>query len=59
MQELEAQRDRLHTLLAETVSSTELAEHGRLLKLVEQQLPGLEMHWLNLTGQLEEAMLDR
>ena len=59
MQELEAQRDRLHTLLAETVSSTDLAEHGRLLKLVEQQLPGLEMHWLNLTGQLEEAMLDR
>ncbi len=59
MQELEAQRDRLHTLLAETVSSTELAEHGRLLKLVEQQLPGLETHWLNLTGQLEEAMLDR
>jgi ATP-binding cassette subfamily F protein 3 len=59
MQQLEAQRDRLHTLLAETVSGTELAEHGRLLKQVEQKLPSLETHWLTLTEQLEEALADR
>ena len=55
MQTLEAQRNELHVVMANKLPAAELAEKGKLLKQIDQELPALEARWLELTGQLESA----
>ena len=55
MQTLEAQRNELHVVMANKLAAAELAEKGKLLKQIDQELPALEARWLELTGQLESA----
>ncbi len=55
MQTLEAQRNELHAVMANKLAAAELAEKGKLLKQIDQELPALEARWLELTGQLESA----
>ena len=55
MQTLEAQRNELHAVMANKLPAAELAEKGKLLKQIDQELPALEARWLELTGQLESA----
>ena len=55
MQSLEAQRNELHAVMANKLPAAELAEKGKLLKQIDQELPALEARWLELTGQLESA----
>ena len=55
MQTLETQRNELHALMANKLPAAELAEKGKLLKHIDQELPALETRWLELTGQLESA----
>ncbi len=54
MQSLEAQRDALHALLTSAnLSVSDLANHGKALKQIEEELPALETQWLALTEQLD------
>ena len=55
MQTLEAQRNELHAVMANKLPAVELAEKGKLLKQIDQELPALEARWLDLTGHLESA----
>jgi len=55
MQTLETQRNELHALMANKLPAAALAEKGKLLKHIDQELPALETRWLELTGQLESA----
>ena len=55
MQTLEAQRNELHVVMANKLPAAELAEKGKLLKQIDQELPALEARWLELTGHLESA----
>ena len=55
MQTLEAQRNELHAVMANKLPAAELAEKGKLLKQIDQELPALEARWLELTGHLESA----
>ena len=55
MQLLEAQRNELHAVMANKLPAAELAEKGKLLKQIDQELPALEARWLELTGHLESA----
>ena len=55
MQTLEAQRNELHAVMANKLPAVELAEKGKLLKQIDQELPALEARWLELTGHLESA----
>ena len=55
MQTLEAQRNELHVVMANKLAAAELAEKGKLLKQIDQELPALEARWLELTGHLESA----
>ena len=42
MQTLEAQRNELHAVMANKLAAAELAEKGKLLKQIDQELPALE-----------------
>ena len=55
MQTLEAQRNELHVVMANKLPAAELAEKGKLLKQIDEELPTLEGRWLELTGHLESA----
>ena len=55
MQTLEIQRNELHLLMASNLPTVELAEKGKLLKQIDEELPTLESRWLELTGHLESA----
>ncbi len=55
MQTLEAERNELHVVMANKLPAAELAEKGKLLKQIDQELPALEARWLELTGHLESA----
>ena len=55
MQTLEAQRNELHVVMANKLPAAELAEKGKLLKQIDQELPALEARWLELTDLLENA----
>ena len=55
MQTLETQRNELHVLMANNLPTVELAEKGKLLKQIDEELPTLESRWLELTGHLESA----
>ncbi len=55
MQTLETQRNELHVLMANNLPTVELAEKGKLLKQIDEELPTLEGRWLELTGHLESA----
>ena len=55
MQTLEAQRNDLHALMANKLPAAELAEKGKVLKQIDQELPALEARWLELTGHLEST----
>ena len=55
MQTLEAERDQLHEFMTRAVASTELADKGKQLKRIDEELPVLESRWLELTGLLENA----
>jgi len=55
MQTLETQRNELHAVMANKLPAAELAEKGKVLKQIDQELPALEARWLELTGHLESA----
>jgi ATP-binding cassette subfamily F protein 3 len=55
MQTLETQRNELHAVMANKLPGAELAEKGKVLKQIDQELPALEARWLELTGHLESA----
>jgi ATP-binding cassette subfamily F protein 3 len=55
MQTLEAQRNELHTVMANKLPAADLAEKGKVLKQIDQELPALEARWLELTDLLENA----
>ena len=53
MAQLEAEKTALHDKLATPISPAEIAEAGKRLKVVEDQLAELEMRWLELGEQIE------
>jgi ATP-binding cassette subfamily F protein 3 len=53
MATLEAEKLSLHNKLASTLAPTDIAEAGKRLKAVEDELEELELRWLELTTQLE------
>jgi ATP-binding cassette subfamily F protein 3 len=53
MATLEAEKQNLHNKLASTLAPADIAEAGKRLKLVEDELEELELRWLELTTQLE------
>ena len=55
MQTLETQRNELHAVMANKLPAADLAEKGKVLKQIDQELPALEARWLELTGHLESA----
>ncbi len=55
MQALSTERDSLQTLLTRTTAAAEIAQTGKRLKAIENDLGTLEERWLELTDQLETA----
>jgi ATP-binding cassette subfamily F protein 3 len=55
MQKLEAERSALHTVMSQTQAVKELADQGKQLKQIDEQMPALEARWLELTDLLENA----
>ena len=53
MASLEAEKQSLHDKLASPLAPADIAEAGRRLKAVEEELEELELRWLELTAQLE------
>jgi ATP-binding cassette subfamily F protein 3 len=53
MATLEAEKTALHDKLATPLSSAEIAEAGKRLKAVEDELAALEMRWLELTEAMD------
>jgi ATP-binding cassette subfamily F protein 3 len=53
MATLEAEKLSLHNKLASTLAPADIAEAGKRLKAVEDELEELELRWLELTTQLE------
>ena len=53
MATLEAEKTALHDKLATPLPSAEIAEAGKRLKVVEDELAALEMRWLELTEAME------
>ncbi len=49
----ESERTQLHELLASPITPAEIAEAGKRLKVVEDELASLEARWLELTEQIE------
>jgi ATP-binding cassette subfamily F protein 3 len=55
MTSIEAEKSRLEALLTATVSPAEMADAGRRLKALADEVATLEERWLELTSLLEEA----
>jgi ATP-binding cassette subfamily F protein 3 len=55
MTSIEAEKSRLEALLSATVSPAEMADAGRRLKALADEVATLEERWLELTSLLEEA----
>jgi ATP-binding cassette subfamily F protein 3 len=53
MASLEAEKQSLHNKLASPLAPADIAEAGKRLKVVEDELEELELRWLELTAQLE------
>jgi ATP-binding cassette subfamily F protein 3 len=53
---LEAEKRSLHDKLASTLAPTEIAEAGKRLKSVEDELATLELRWLELTETMEQLV---
>jgi ATP-binding cassette subfamily F protein 3 len=56
MASLEAEKRSLHDKLASTLAPTEIAEAGKRLKSVEDELATLELRWLELTETMEQLV---
>ncbi|PIT80914.1 ABC transporter [Limnohabitans sp. JirII-29] len=54
MATLEAEKQSLHDKLASTLAPAEIAEAGKRLKTVEDELAALELRWLELTEAMEQ-----
>jgi len=60
MAALEAEKQSLHDKLATPLSPNDIAEAGKRLKVVEDELAALEMRWLELNeamDAIESAMV--
>ena len=55
MEALSAERTALETQLTQPMPAAEIAQAGRRLKAVSDQLEALEERWLTLTDQIEQA----
>jgi ATP-binding cassette, subfamily F, member 3 len=55
MAQLEDEKSALETLLSQPLPSSEIADAGRRLKSVTEELATLEERWLELTGRIEAA----
>jgi ATP-binding cassette subfamily F protein 3 len=55
MASIEAEKNRLEALLTTPVSPADMADAGRRLKALADEVTGLEERWLELTSLLEEA----
>jgi ATP-binding cassette subfamily F protein 3 len=55
MASIETEKNRLETLLTTPVSPAEIADAGRRLKALADEVATLEERWLELTSLLEEA----
>jgi ATP-binding cassette subfamily F protein 3 len=53
MASLEAEKQSLHDQLASPLAPADIANAGKRLKVVEDELEELELRWLELTAQLE------
>ena len=58
MAALNAEKQTLEDQLSQPASPTSLAESGRRLKAVNDEIETLEMRWLELSEQLESASSD-
>jgi len=54
MATLEAEKQSLHDKLASTLAPAEIAEAGKRLKVVEDELAKFELRWLELTEAMEQ-----
>ena len=54
MATLASEKQSLHDKLASTLAPAEIAEAGRRLKTVEEELAALELRWLELTEAMEQ-----
>ena len=54
MATLESEKQSLHDKLAHTLTPAEIAEAGKRLKTVEDELAALELRWLELTEAMEQ-----
>jgi ATP-binding cassette subfamily F protein 3 len=54
MATLEAEKQSLHDKLASPLAPAEIAEAGKRLKTVEDELASLELRWLELTEAMEQ-----
>ncbi len=55
MQALGAEKDSLQALLTTTTAPAEIAQTGKRLKAIENEVGALEERWLELTEQIETA----
>jgi ATP-binding cassette subfamily F protein 3 len=55
MANIEAEKTRLEALLTTPVSPAEMADAGRRLKALADEVTVLEERWLTLTSLLEDA----
>jgi ATP-binding cassette subfamily F protein 3 len=55
MTSIEAEKMKLETLLTTPVSPAEMADAGRRLKALAEEVSALEERWLELTSKLEET----
>jgi ATP-binding cassette, subfamily F, member 3 len=55
MASIDAEKNRLEALLTTPVSPSEMADAGRRLKALSDEVATLEDRWLALTALLEEA----
>ena len=53
---IEAEKHRLEQLLTSTISPAEMADAGRRLKALADEVVRLEERWLELTEQLEASV---
>jgi ATP-binding cassette subfamily F protein 3 len=53
MATLEAEKTALHDKLATPLPPADIAEAGKRLKVVEDELAALELRWLELTEAME------
>ncbi|MDO5625516.1 MAG: ATP-binding cassette domain-containing protein [Pseudomonadota bacterium] len=57
MATLQAEQTALHARMSEALPPPELADAGRRLKAVDDELAEVEERWLNLTGELEDMQV--